>query len=63
VTNVISIVATVLPSVVTLIQSLVHAQNPTTPPPTSAEVLAAFNQACASSLAKDDAWDAAHPKT
>lgn len=54
-------VTTVLPSVVSLVQSLFVKQNPDLPPPTSAEVLAVFASACTKSLAADDAWLAAHP--
>jgi len=60
---IIGAVTTVLPSVIGLIQALSVKQNPGMPPPTSAEVLLAFNAACATSLAKDDEWLAQHPKT
>jgi len=58
---IIALVTAILPSVVTLIQALAAHQNPGEPPPTSAEVLEAFASACASSLAVDEEWLAAHP--
>ena len=54
-------VTTMLPSVVSLIQTLFKAQHPEALPPTSAEVILAFNSAIAKSLAGDDFWLAAHP--
>ena len=54
-------ITTVLPSVISLIQALFIEQNPSVPPPTSAEILAVFNSVCAQSLAKDDKWLANHP--
>jgi len=60
--NVAGAIITILPSVVSLIQAIVGRQNPGVPPPTSAEVTLAFITACSGSLAKDDAWLAAHPK-
>lgn len=56
------VISVVLPSVVGLIQALFVKQNPDQPPPTSAEVLLAFNSAVAKSLAADDVWLATHPK-
>jgi hypothetical protein len=61
--NIASAILTVLPSVVSMIQAIFVKQNPGVPPPTSAEVLLGFNAACASSLAVDDDWLNAHPKT
>jgi len=54
-------ISTMLPSIISLVQALFVKQNPGVPPPTSAEVLAAFTSACVRSLAVDDAWLAAHP--
>ena len=61
--SLVSAIVGMLPSVISLVQSLFAHQNPGVPPPTSAEVKLAFAQACMSSLAVDDAWLAAHPKT
>ena len=60
---VINTVTVVLPSVIGLIKSLTAQQNPELPAPTDAEVLAAFESVVAKSLAADEAWLAAHPKT
>ncbi len=49
------------PALIQSIKDLFVVKNPTLPPPTSEEVIAAFNAAFASSLAKDEAWQAAHP--
>lgn len=57
------VVTTVLPSVVSLIQTLFAKQNPSEPVPTSAQILAVFASVCAQSLAKDDEWLARHPST
>lgn len=54
---------TVLPSVIGLVKALVAKQNPDLPPPTDAEVLAAFESVVVKSLAADEAWLAAHPST
>jgi len=62
-TNITGAIVMVLPSVVSLVQAIFVKQYPGDPVPTSAEVLAAFGSACASSIARDDAWLAAHPKT
>jgi hypothetical protein len=57
------VITTVLPSVISLVQALFVQQNPGQPPPTSVEVILAFNSAVAKSLAADDVWLAGHPKT
>lgn len=56
-----NVIITVLPSVVSLIKSLLKKSNPELPPPTSEEILLSLSAACASSIAKDDEWLAAHP--
>jgi hypothetical protein len=53
---------TMLPSIVSLVQTLFKAKNPDAPPPTSAEVILALNSAVAKSLAADDFWLNAHPQ-
>jgi len=59
---IIGAVTTVL-SVIGLIQAIFVKQNPEDVPPTSAEVVEAFQGACEATLAKDDAWLAAHPRS
>ena len=59
---VVTLATTTLPSVINLFQALFVRQNPGVPPPTDAEVMAAFGAACTSSLATDADWLAAHPK-
>lgn len=62
-TNLIVTAATaMLPSVVSLVQTLFKTQNPGLPPPTSAEVILALNTAVARSLAEDDFWLSSRPK-
>jgi hypothetical protein len=50
-----------VPNVIELIKAAFVKKNPTAPVPTSEEVIAAGIEGLRSSLAKDDAWDAAHP--
>lgn len=52
-----------LPGTLQAIKDLFGKQNPDSPSPTDEEIMAAFEQAFASSRAKDDAWLAAHPPT
>ena len=49
------------PAIIDAFRALFHKQQPSVPPPTNEEVIAAFNHAFASSLAQDAAWMAAHP--
>jgi hypothetical protein len=50
------------PAVIAGIKSLFARDNPNEPQPTNEEVIAAFNAAFASSLAKDENWLALHPE-
>jgi hypothetical protein len=50
------------PAVIAAFKSLFGSKNPGVPGPTSEEVIAAFNAAFASSLAKDEQWLSAHPE-
>ena len=50
------------PTAIALIKDLFKKQNPNEPIPTDAEVIAAYQSAFASSLAKDDVWLSAHPE-
>jgi hypothetical protein len=51
-----------VPAVIEAFKSLFGNKNPGVPGPTSEEVIAAFNAAFTSSLAKDDQWLAVHPE-
>jgi hypothetical protein len=50
------------PAVIAMLRGLFQQKNPSAPVPTDAEVFAAFEKAFNSSLAKDNAWLAAHPE-
>jgi hypothetical protein len=49
------------PAVIALLRAAFQKRDPSAPAPTDAEVIAAYQQAFVSSLAKDDAWLTAHP--
>lgn len=49
------------PAIVAGLKALFKQDNPDAPEPTDQEVLDAAREVFASSLAKDDAWLAAHP--
>lgn len=49
-----------LPEIIKGVKELFSRKNPGAPEPTDAEVMAAFSQAFISSLAKDEAYLAAH---
>jgi hypothetical protein len=50
-----------VPSVIDALKSLFTKSNPTATTPSDADIINAFNQAFASSLAVDDQWLAVHP--
>lgn len=51
-----------LPELIAFLRIQFRKQNPTEPTPTNKEVIAAYESALASSLAKDAAWLALHPE-
>jgi hypothetical protein len=51
-----------IPGIIAMVKANHAATDPTAPPPTDADVLAALQQAVASSIAKDDLWLQAHPE-
>ncbi len=55
-------ITAVLPGIIALIRANHAAANPDAPVPTSEEVIAAFENAITASLARGDAWLAAHPE-
>ena len=50
------------PTAISAIKALFSKQNPSEPAPTDEQVIAAYRTAFESSLAKDEAWLAAHPE-
>lgn len=52
-----------VPTLIDLIRARFAHANPDAVPPTDEEVIAAYQSALASSLAKDAAWLEAHPET
>jgi len=57
-----SIAISEAPVAISLLKDLFNSRNPGVPTPTSEEVIAAWTSAFQSSLAKDEAWLAAHPE-
>jgi hypothetical protein len=53
----------VLPGVIDFLRQEFGKQHPAAAVPTDEEVMAAYQQALASSLAKDEQWLAAHPQS
>lgn len=62
-TSLVTIAIQELPALIEAIRSLFVTANPTAPVPTDAEVVAAYQQAYALTIATDEAWLAAHPPT
>ena len=50
------------PQAIQLLKDLFKHNNPNEPEPTDEQIMAAWHTAFASSLAKDEAWIAAHPQ-
>ena len=50
------------PAAIALLRGFFVSANPSAPAPTDDEIIAAWNSGFASSIAKDEAWKAAHPK-
>lgn len=61
--SVINVAIANLPGIIAAIRERHKEANPDTPALTDEEVMAALQSAIASSLAKDDAWRAAHPES
>jgi hypothetical protein len=59
--SLVNTITSALPGIIALIKAKQAAANPGVPPPTSEEVIAAFETAVAQSLARGDAWLSAHP--
>jgi hypothetical protein len=51
-----------LPELIGYLRDLFMRDNPDAPEPTDEDIIIAFNNAFAASLAKDEAWLAAHPE-
>lgn len=52
-----------VPEIIALVKAFHSAKDPNAPNPTDTQVLEALAEAVSSSIAKDDRWLAAHPKT
>ena len=57
-----SIAISEAPAVIALLRGLFSQRNPNAPIPSDAEVIAAFEAAFKSSLAKDNLWLSTHPE-
>lgn len=59
--NLVNIAIAETPAIIEFLKSAFAKAHPNDPAPTDADVIAAYQSAFASSIAKDDAWLAAHP--
>jgi len=59
----VNIAIQLLPQAIKLAKELFKRNNPDLPQPSDEEVISAYQVAGASSLAKDEAWLAAHPQS
>ena len=60
--NLVNVLIQELPAAIAWGKEVFRVNHPDQPEPTDAEVQAAFEAAFQSSIAKDDAWLAAHPE-
>ena len=60
--SIINVAIGALPGILALFRAEHTAANPSVPPPTDAEVIAALQTAVAISVLKDEAWKTAHPE-
>jgi len=58
-----TLIANQLPGLIAFLRERLRRDDPDAPSPTDAEILAALHTAVSASVAKDDAWLAAHPPT
>lgn len=61
-TTIVNVAIQELPLVIELMRFLFKRAEPDAPVPTDAEIIKAYQAAMESSLAKDEAWLAAHPE-
>lgn len=59
--NLVNVAIAETPAIIEFLKAAFAKAHPNDPSPTDADVIAAYQSAFASSIAKDDAWLAAHP--